>query len=155
MAFRWDRGDVIALAYARCTRCHGLGLRNPWGRGERPCECALRNIFRVCLRRYHELREVGWAHVRWDVRVEYVVDFEWVCRRHLSDWEWRLFRMHMLDGRPWDECVGPLRTDRGNFFHAVYRIEQRLGRALRETQPYPLYPPAEYFAGIRRLRPDR
>jgi hypothetical protein len=37
--------------------------------------------------------------------------------------------------------------DRGNFFHAVYRIEQKLGRVFRELEPYALFPVNEYFHG--------
>ncbi len=37
--------------------------------------------------------------------------------------------------------------DRGNFFHAVYRIEQKLGRVFRELEPYSLFPVNEYFHG--------
>jgi hypothetical protein len=37
--------------------------------------------------------------------------------------------------------------DRGNFFHAVYRIQQQLGRAFRETKPFALFPLDEYFGG--------
>jgi hypothetical protein len=40
--------------------------------------------------------------------------------------------------------------DRGNFFHAIYRIERILGRAFSEIQPYPLYPLDEYFGGTIR-----
>ncbi|MGA2773687.1 MAG: hypothetical protein ABSG26_23035 [Bryobacteraceae bacterium] len=44
--------------------------------------------------------------------------------------------------------------DRGDFFHAVYRIEQRLGRIFAELQPYPLFPLNEYFGGMIRKEPD-
>jgi hypothetical protein len=37
--------------------------------------------------------------------------------------------------------------DRGNFFHAVYRIEQKLGRVFRELEPYSLFPVDDYFHG--------
>ena len=40
--------------------------------------------------------------------------------------------------------------DRGNFFHAVYRIEQKLGRIFRELEPYPLFPVDDYFHGPAR-----
>lgn len=147
MAYRWQRGDVISLAYPRCTTCHGLGLLTR-SHVEDPCKCALRNIFRACLDRYHELREYSWAGKagwRWWAQIEYLADFVLVSRRHLDDWEWRLFQLHMLERRPWYECAGKLGVDRGNFFHAVYRIEERLGRAMRETEPYPLYPLRDYF----------
>jgi hypothetical protein len=45
--------------------------------------------------------------------------------------------------------------DRGNFFHAIYRIEKLLGRAFSELQPYPLYPLDEYFGGTVRRGPMR
>jgi hypothetical protein len=44
--------------------------------------------------------------------------------------------------------------DRGDFFHAVYLIEQRLGRVFAELQPYALFPLSEYFGGIIRKEPD-
>jgi len=105
------------------------------------------------LRKYQELRWEAWEYSvgrRWWLNIDYLVDFILVCRRHLDDWEWRLFQMYFLDGLPWYACAGKLGVDRGNFFHAVYRIEARLGRALRETEPYPLYPLSDYFAGSRR-----
>jgi hypothetical protein len=42
-----------------------------------------------------------------------------------------------------------LNIDRGTFFHTVYRIEQKLGRAFRELEPYSLFPLDEYFHGAR------
>ena len=41
--------------------------------------------------------------------------------------------------------------DRGNFFHAVYRVKQKLGKVFRELQPYGLYPLNEYFHGPRQM----
>jgi len=38
--------------------------------------------------------------------------------------------------------------DRGEFFHNIYRIEQKLGRAFAELKPFPLYPLDEYFGGM-------
>jgi hypothetical protein len=37
--------------------------------------------------------------------------------------------------------------DRGIFFHMIYRIQQKLGRAFREIEPYSLFPLDEYFGG--------
>lgn len=42
--------------------------------------------------------------------------------------------------------------DRGVFFHALYRIQQKLGRVFREIRPFSLYPVDEYFAGTVRRR---
>jgi hypothetical protein len=41
-------------------------------------------------------------------------------------------------------------VDKGNFFHSVYRIQQKLGRAYRELEPYPLYPLSDYFGSSMR-----
>jgi len=62
---------------------------------------------------------------------EYIADFCLVARRTLSEFEYRLFRYHFLLGADWKLCARKLRIDRGNFFHAVYRIEQKLGRSFR------------------------
>jgi len=32
-----------------------------------------------------------------------------------------------------------------DFFHSLYRIEQKLGRTFRELRPYPLFPLDKYF----------
>jgi hypothetical protein len=37
--------------------------------------------------------------------------------------------------------------DRGNFFHSVYRIQQKMGRVFRELEPYGLFPVDDYFHG--------
>jgi hypothetical protein len=82
---------------------------------------------------------------------EYIADFCLISRRTLDELEHRLFRYHFLLGANWKLCTRKLHIDRGNFFHAVYRIEQKLGRAFRETEPYSLFPLDEYFHGPSRL----
>jgi hypothetical protein len=44
-------------------------------------------------------------------------------------------------------CCSRLGLGRGNFFHAVYRIQEKLGRVFREVQPFSLFPLDEYFSG--------
>ncbi len=84
---------------------------------------------------------------------EFIADFSLVSRRVLSEEEYRLFRYHFLLGADWKLCTRKLGIDRGNFFHSVYRIEQRLGRMFRELEPYPLFPLDDYFHGPSRLAP--
>jgi hypothetical protein len=84
---------------------------------------------------------------------EFIADFSLVSRRALSESEYRLFRYHFLLGADWKLCTRKLEIDRGNFFHSVYRIEQKLGRTFRELQPYPLFPLDDYFHGPSRLAP--
>lgn len=81
---------------------------------------------------------------------EYIADFELVSRRHLDDWHYRIFRYHFLLGADWKLCRKRLPISRGNFYHTIYRIEERLGKVFYELEPYPLYPPREYFALSRK-----
>ena len=82
-----------------------------------------------------------------------MADFCLVSRRVLDDEEHRIFRFHFLLGADWRLCCRRLNMDRGNFFHSVYRIEQKLGRAFAELRPYALYPLDEYFGGAIRKDP--
>jgi len=81
---------------------------------------------------------------------EYVADFCLVSRRALDEFEYKVFKYHFLLGADWKLCTRKLKIDRGNFFHAVYRIEQKLGRVFQELEPYGLFPLDEYFRGVRR-----
>ena len=78
---------------------------------------------------------------------EFAADFCLVSKRTLDEQEYALFRYHFLLGADWKLCCRKLKTDRGNFFHSVYRIEQKLGRVFRELEPYSLYPISEYLHG--------
>lgn len=79
---------------------------------------------------------------------EYVADFILTAKRILgaNTLAWNVFRFHFLLGADWKLCTRRLRIDRGTFFHELYRIEQRLGRAYRELQPHALFPVDQYFA---------
>lgn len=162
--FVWNRSNTIALAQRRCTKCYGLGLylaRNV----HKPCGCVLRAIFSACYARYRHCA----AKEKYVSRIalefipgrgrnfcwgrpdeEYIADFCLVSRRALSDLDCQVFRLHFLLGGDWKICCRRLGINRGVFFHAVYRIEQLLGRAFQETEPYALFPPDEYFHSFRR-----
>jgi hypothetical protein len=79
---------------------------------------------------------------------EYVADFCLVSRRALNDLEYKIFRFHFLLGAEWRLCCQKLEMERGEFFHHIYRIEQKLGRAFRDVRPYALFPLSEYFAPV-------
>jgi len=81
---------------------------------------------------------------------EYVADFCLVSKRILDEFEYKLFRFHFLLGADWKLCCRQLKLDKGVFFHAIYRIQQKLGRAFRELEPYALFPLDEYFAPVVR-----
>jgi len=156
----WNRASALGMARTSCARCHGYGTR-PDHRREIVCGCTLRSIFRACLARYFELdsRHDSAPTICWEFhargadnrrcygrkREEYLADFYLIARRTLALADWRLFGLHFLQGLGWKLCCRALRLSRGNFFHAVYRIEEALGRAYAETAPYGLWPLDEYF----------
>jgi hypothetical protein len=165
-AFEWKRGECLALARQGCTMCFGLGqaVQSRAGQNE-VCKCVLRAIFRACFARFRQCaskgkylsrvsmesnpgrqRKSGWGYRN----EEYMADFILVARRTLSEASWRIFKYHFLLGADWKLCCRKLKIDRGAFFHEVYRIEERLGRAFRETQPYGLFPVDEYFGVVSR-----
>ena len=162
MDFNWNRSETIAVAKESCTQCQGLGLRDSTSRKgpEAPCNCVLRGIFRACYSRFRIClqKEKQMSHVRFELvggrerrpvwgrkDEEYVADFCLVSKRILDEAEYKLFRFHFLLGADWRLCCRQLRMEKGEFFHAVYRIQQKLGRAYRELKPYALYPLDEYF----------
>jgi hypothetical protein len=87
---------------------------------------------------------------------EYIADFCLVSKRHLDEFEYRIFRFHFLLGADWKLCCRQLKMEKGEFFHCIYRIQQKLGHAFREITPYPLFPLDEYFGAVIRkeLSPD-
>jgi hypothetical protein len=160
----WNRSNTLGLAKASCTHCHGNGIRVVRGGKEVPCQCVFRAVFRACYNRFRECATVSHVGtVTLDFRPgsegrrsysrkreEFLADFCIISRRALDELEQRIFRYHFLLGADWRLCCRQLHMDRGLFFHIVYRIQQKLGRAFAETEPYPLYPIADYFAGTTR-----
>lgn len=76
---------------------------------------------------------------------EYCADFLLISKRTLTQEEHKVFTFHYLLGADWKLCCARLNIDRGQFFHCLYRIEQRLGKTFRELTPYALFPLSEYF----------
>jgi hypothetical protein len=167
---QWNRSNAIGLAKASCTYCHGLGTREVYKGRITPCNCVFRAVFRVCHNRFRECvalsehtsavslefssgRDSHRVYSR--KREEYMADFCLIAKRELDEADHAVFRYHLLLGADWKLCCRQLRMDRGNFFHAVYRIQQKLGRLFAELQPYGLYPVSEYFGGVirREIRP--
>jgi hypothetical protein len=125
----------------------------------------LRGIFRVCYTRFRDSVARGKCRTQvtfdrnprgrsgrgaWGRKEEeYIADFELISRRALDGFHYRLFRWYFILGADWKLCCRRTGLDRGAFFHAVYRIEEKLGRAFYETEPYALYPPNDYFVARR------
>jgi hypothetical protein len=134
----WDR-SINTIANAHCTICGGRGLRDAC----QPCGCVLRAIFRACYARFQQQATGPFRRPS-----TYVADFVLVGQRALADspLELAIFKAHFLLAGDWKICCRQMKIDRGPFFHAVYRISEKLGRVYAELQPYPLYPTRQYFA---------
>ena len=159
---RWDRSETIGLAKVYCTSCRGTGLR-PNMKKQSPCKCVLRAIFRACYARFRRCVEkekfmssvatLVFCHGAENKRTygrldeEYIADFCQVSRRNLGRLDYKIFRNFFLLGADWRLCCRQMNCDRGDFFHAVYRIQETLGRIYREMEPYSLFPLDEYFGG--------
>lgn len=157
----WNHSDLGLLAQASCSACRGLGVRREKRGDPLPCGCALRAVFRACYKRFRQCalrgkfrstvsfeRTPGGRTNRgmWSRKEEeYMADFELVSRRSLDPWHCQIFRFHFLLGADWRLCSQRLGVSRGNFYHAVYRIEEKLGKVFYELEPYSLYPPRDYF----------
>ena len=157
----WNRSETLALASVKCKHCKGTGLVQPEEGPEEPCNCVLRTIFRGCLRRFIECACTvslelgvtqqsggGWCRKN----EEYVADFELIMRRVLTDKEQKIFRYHYLLGADSILCCRKLKINKGVFFHTLYRMQHKLGRAFSETEPYALFPTDEYFTPTMRDR---
>lgn len=143
----------------------------------RVCGCVWRAAFRACLGKHHYCQSHGMGAVRvvqferksqpggrtlllrGHRNVEFSVDFLLVARRALAGRaiERAVFDVHCVGGREWRAALAeinrklgatlPRPLDRGQFFHALYRLQALVGQALVETKPYRLYPLDEYFGG--------
>jgi hypothetical protein len=166
----WNRSEILALAAHNCTRCHGVG--STVGKRGRVtiCACVHRAVFRACYDRFRRCaeKEKALSKVTLDLPTgnrrryswgrkdeEYIADFCLVSRRYLDDMEYKIFKFHYLLGADWRLCTRQLKIEKGEFFHYVYRIQQRLGRIFRELKPYALYPLDEYFASTGRAEPEQ
>jgi hypothetical protein len=159
---QWDRSDVIGLAKASCRLCQGNGLHmSELRKVVTPCHCVFRAIFRACFNRFRECTIAspsGSVSLEFGhgpdgrmtfsrKREEFMADFCLISQRTLDEYEHRVFRYHFLLGAEWRMCARRLNLDRGNYFHVLYRVEAKLGRAFAEVEPYPIYPVSDYFGG--------
>lgn len=158
--FKWDVGEMLALSSVNCAVCDGLGSYAGRRCGVRvPCGCVLRAVFLACLRQFRNCVDkpkyltrafLGRGSVRSQSQTfhrpdeEYIADFTLIARRTLTVAEYRMLSLAIIRGVEWQKCHSGL--NRGNHFHMIYRIQGKLGRAFRETQPYGLYPLCQYFA---------
>lgn len=162
---KWQPSETLALARQGCATCLGLGVRLDSRPAGEPCNCVLRTVFRACHNEFRRCVEnVSDLHA---VRLsrgakagkpcargthfsrpqeEYAADFVLVSKRVLgADAQaYQIFKFYFLLGADGPLCCRRLGMDRGVFYHRVYEIEAKLGRAFAELAPYPLFPPDQY-----------
>ncbi len=158
---QWNHKDLSKLSFSNCAICEGRGVRRERHGEPIPCGCALRAIFRACHARFRSCvlrgKHKGPANFNrapgakgykgtWGRKEEeFMADFVIVARRNLDPWQYRLFRFQFLLGADPNLVRQRLGLPRGAYFHAMYRIEEKLGRIYTELQPYALYPAKDYF----------
>jgi predicted DNA-binding protein (UPF0251 family) len=149
--------DASALAWEKCGRCAGAGLE-----GGAICECVCRAVFRICLERFHQSRELvspdyacvltraGWARPA----EEYIADVLSIAERTLSPVYYEAFRLYFQHSASTEHCCRKLEVDPSTFRSVLNRVRVKLGRAFIETRPYPLYPLHHYFrSNVREYNP--
>ena len=156
----WTSSDTLGLATQNCTFCFGRGLRAGKRGSAGACQCVLRHIFRVCYARFclcldkeKHVSSVSLTRVPGATRgmsfarkdEEFLADFMLIARHNLDVEETRIFKAHLLLGADWKLCCRQFNLDRGDFFHFVYRIMHKLGRAFADTVPYALFPLEDYY----------
>jgi hypothetical protein len=115
------------------------------------CNCVLRSCFRAVFRRYRTIRESGPFRPN---AARFLADFENVSKKALSASEHKLFRYRYIVGADERSCCRELRLDPGVFNHAVYRIQQKLGRVFCELSPFSLFPVGDYFGLTHSVKPS-
>lgn len=168
-AFAWTHESVAGLFKPLCVRCKNSGLLTAY-KQKIPCGCVTRAIFRACWRKWKDIHANGISlrssllrmtqpsgpvnspHPTSRNHEEFCADFELIAKRTLTDpFEYAVFRLHFLQDKECLECCQRLSINRGTFWHSVFRIEQKLGRAFRETEPYAIFPVDEYFGKTDRV----
>ena len=157
---KWNKEKMMAdLAKPFCKICKGVGYANEqYG----PCSCVLRRIFTTCLGEYLRINAGDKFTSRVSLRrgidpcrpnEEYSADFVLVSRRALKgrDFDLLIFKHHICEGRDFGWCASHLKAERGTFFHRAYHLQEILGRAFFELEPYALYPLASYYSRDKNL----
>lgn len=151
--------EALTAAKGNCAYCHGFGRRQTRYWKMVICNCVFRAMFRECMDHYRvsqaNTNQTGSVQLLFspakvsaltycNKNAEYLADIEIRAKRVLDAVELRCFTLHFLGGLDWRGCTVLMRMSRGNFFHAIYRIEQKLGKSFGECG---IWPTQKYFNG--------
>jgi hypothetical protein len=73
---------------------------------------------------------------------EYIADFT-LTGKTLAGLEAEVFALHVLQGIQAPACLRMIGVDSGNFWHAVYKVQEQLGQLMLERGLFP----RQYFNG--------
>lgn len=156
-----DRSVPTNIASTSCASCHGEGtVKLKRQDAPQPCKCVLRAVFEEVFERFKEIAtsDRGGSQPKRNINTysripeEFMADFVLTANRVLHPSERQIFKFHFLLGADWKLCCRRLKIDKGNFYHAVYRIQAKLGLEFSTSQPYGLWPVEEYFGhNVRRM----
>jgi hypothetical protein len=171
MDSKWDRSNVLALAKEDCTQCRGFGLRERAATGRKHPAIVYSGRYFAPATRAFDIAASGEKHVSharleqvngkehrhtWGMKdEEFMADFCLVAKRYLTPLEHRIFRFHYLLGADWKLCCRQMKMDRGDFFHTVYRLQQKLGRIFKELKAVSTLSPRRVFRWIGQNVVDR
>lgn len=166
----YGTGEIRGNPFTRCSGCHRRRV-NPKKKTcsrcfsstfERhlpvsSCHCTYRYAFRSVLRAYHRFGDCTVTHggsglhrvnqIRVETRYikhEFRADVVISAKRILDPTHLRVFRRYHLEQLAWRRAAPRCGLSRGQFFHAVYRVEEQLGQRFRELKPYALFPVNHY-----------
>jgi len=146
---RVDLADIaFANAREKCVYCGGSGkVKRHFVM--RVCSCAYRGIAVKAMNRYRVLRMSGpWGRCRIErtqtgglmrgfVEVEFLAEIDLAARRVLNGPELKVYELYEAQNADWRYCSARVGLNRGNFFHLVYVVEQKLGKALYLSGIFP------------------
>ncbi|MCC7235585.1 MAG: hypothetical protein IT163_09800 [Bryobacterales bacterium] len=141
-------GTILALCLPSCTSCHGIGRYLSRGRSN-TCRCVYRKVFDLVMTQVHN--RTGYAHdfkKQTFKQSEWLADVQLLAMRALDGHELSktIYRLGCVEDRDYKVVSAKVGLSRGNYFHAVYRMKEVVGRAWLETKPHAVYPTDQYFS---------
>jgi len=139
------------LSRHKCTYCAGQGRVVSDGQ-IKDCACVHRAVFDIVMRRVemvhkgYRLPSVARRPRRGGFAMldqELAADVHLIARRTLDARDFTVYVLACEHGVTWRVGCQLTRLDRGNWFHRVYSLQRRLGRAFLA---YGLYPLGKYYS---------
>ncbi len=167
------RARAIATANAHCLQCSGTGIRLAKYR-EVACGCVHRHAFYSCVAKYRRIRFCQGYPDAPRIRLEhsghgdpqyafphseFLADFDIAARKCLAKEDLLILEHHFIQRGEWKRGLALTKLNRGDYYHRVYAVAERMGGYLATLKPFALYPTPAYLAqrvmAVPRRRGDR